>query len=274
MKNCAVCGSGSLKKVEQFSEYGIWECPICRYAIVDPIPSSERLTELYNSREYFETHMQYDFATISEKEISAQVDRLFRFHQNMLRGIDIPERKKLLEIGPGGGFSLAAFRMLGYMGKGIETSASATAFMREKLGLNIDNISFEAIDVADYSDGFDLIFLNHVLEHFLDPVKAMEKIANLMAPGGVVYIRVPDHDSYDRKKYAAKWPAYAYYHISNFSEASLKQLFKMNQLNCLKTEKFVSEKAPAIISKIARGPLQPILANWFSGRTVTVIGKK
>lgn len=274
MKICAICGSGVIRKVEQFNEYGIWECADCRYAIVDPMPSSERLTELYNSREYFETHMQYDFATITAQEINTQVDRLFGFHQNMLQGITIPARKKLLEIGPGGGFSLAAFKKLGYTGKGIETSASATAFMRGKLGLDIDNISFEAINVADYGNGFDLVFLNHVLEHFLDPVKAMEKIANLLAPGGIVYIRVPDHDSYDRKKYGAKWPAYAYYHISNFSEASLKQLFKKNQLSCVKTSKFVSEKAPAIISKIARGPLQPILANWFSGRTVTVIGKK
>jgi predicted SAM-dependent methyltransferase len=41
---------------------------------------------------------------------------------------------------------------------------------------------------------FDMIWMNHVLEHFKDPVKALEKAYGLLSETGVLSIAVPDAD--------------------------------------------------------------------------------
>ena len=43
---------------------------------------------------------------------------------------------------------------------------------------------------------FDLIVMSHVLEHFYDPVKAMQKVWELLIPDGIVYCTFPINDGY------------------------------------------------------------------------------
>ena len=270
---CIICGSEKKSLANQFDDYAVIECDICKYAMVDPMPDSETLDRLYNSKAYFDTHMRYNFETITDKEIDRLIKVQESFHSSMLAGIKINPSKKMLEIGPGGGFALKAFSNMGYEVTGLETSTSATAFIKGRIGLNVMNSSIE--DYQPTSHGkFDLILLNHVLEHFLHPVEAMEKLAAMLHPGGVLYIRVPDHDSYDRRAYGKKWPAYAQYHISNFSERSLKILFEKQHLKIISIQKFVSTQAPNYIQQISRFPFLNIyISKKYSGRTISIIGK-
>ncbi|HSZ72595.1 MAG TPA: hypothetical protein VK750_07950, partial [Cytophagaceae bacterium] len=93
--------------------------------------------------------------------------------------------------------------------------------------------------------------------------------------GGILYIRVPDHDSYDRKSYGKSWPAYAQYHISNFSEKSLSLLYEQNGVDVLEIKKFFSDRINKTLTKlIQKSPLRHYLVNKLSGRTITIIGKK
>ena len=48
--------------------------------------------------------------------------------------------------------------------------------------------------LADAEPGYDLVFLNHVLEHVADPLDAVERICALLAPAGVAYFEVPYAD--------------------------------------------------------------------------------
>jgi predicted SAM-dependent methyltransferase len=41
---------------------------------------------------------------------------------------------------------------------------------------------------------FDLLWMNHVLEHFRDPIKALKKAYNLLSETGVLYLATPDID--------------------------------------------------------------------------------
>jgi 2-polyprenyl-3-methyl-5-hydroxy-6-metoxy-1,4-benzoquinol methylase len=270
--NCIICGSDKHQTAETFESYKVEECTNCAFGIVDPIPSPADLDRLYNSKEYFTSHMNYDFDRISDAEIDKNVNNLLALHRNNLTGVTINSTKKFLEIGPGGGFAMKAFEKMGYQVNGLETSIPASEFIRQRLKLEVINQSFEDFESREK---YDLILLNHVLEHFLDPVAAIVKLKGLLAEGGVLYIRVPDHDSYDRKVWQKKWPAYAHYHISNFSEKSLKILASKNGMRVEKTVKYVSEKAPSAVKWAAR---IPVLGSYFiqqyNGRSISVIMKK
>jgi 2-polyprenyl-3-methyl-5-hydroxy-6-metoxy-1,4-benzoquinol methylase len=184
--------------------------------------------------------------------------------------------KTLLEIGPGGGFALNYFRQKGLTVKGVETSESSSAFMRQRLGIPVENAMLEKyVDANTY----DLVILNHVLEHFLDIHTAMEKLKSLVTPGGLLYIRVPNHDSYDRRQMGEKWPAYLPFHISYFSEKSLRMLYAQYGFEVILTSSYVSENFmkgyPAILRKIGRKVIQLSgMENRFSGRSITILGRR
>lgn len=270
---CTICRSEKISLANQFDDYAIMECGDCKYAMVDPMPDSETLDRLYNSKAYFDTHMRYNFETITDTEIDKLVQQQFIFHTAMLKGVEVNAGKKMLEVGPGGGFALKAFTLMGYEVMGLETSEVASSFIKKRLGLQVINSSIEDYDPTQYGK-YDLILLNHVLEHFIEPEAAMQKLRLMLAPGGLLYIRVPDHDSYDRRAYGKAWPAYAQYHISNFSEKSLSILLKRNGLKILWFKKFTSEKMPAIFSIFLKLPLiNSLLVNSFSGRTISVLSR-
>jgi SAM-dependent methyltransferase len=46
--------------------------------------------------------------------------------------------------------------------------------------------------VDDIQGQFDIIFLNHVWEHLLDPVGALTKTLRHLKSGGIIYIAVPN----------------------------------------------------------------------------------
>jgi len=51
-----------------------------------------------------------------------------------------------------------------------------------------------------FPDGaFDLIHLNHVLEHFFDPMAALCRIWKLLKPGGILYCEVPRQSTLQNK---------------------------------------------------------------------------
>ena len=68
--------------------------------------------------------------------------------------------------------------------------------------------------------GFDLIRLNHVLEHLNDPVKYLAMIKDWLAPGGVIYVEVPNIEEDCRVK--SRGNLFHYGHIWNFNPWTLR----------------------------------------------------
>ncbi|MCH7916171.1 MAG: class I SAM-dependent methyltransferase [Deltaproteobacteria bacterium] len=49
------------------------------------------------------------------------------------------------------------------------------------------------LENAGFTDGlFDVVCLNHVLEHLPDPQVTMREIKRILKPDGIVYITVPN----------------------------------------------------------------------------------
>ncbi len=271
---CIICGNGSFKIPFDSRGFKVLECTSCYFGIVDPIPGEDELNRLYNSSEYFATHMQYDYENISQEQINNLIEQTGRLHEKYLAKYLKPQ-SKILEIGTGGGFALKYFQNKGYTVKGVETSDPSVRFAREKLDLDIDQNHFEQFKDDSL---YDVIMLNHVLEHFTDVIFAMKLIVSKLNKGGILYIRVPNHDSYDRRVYKEQWPAYLPFHISYFSRKSLQKLYDNFNCSVSEIDEFVSEKflsfAPAFFGSIARKfACYAGLTKYFNGRTITIIGQ-
>ena len=182
--------------------------------------------------------MAYNFDEISDNEIRKIIDAVKSLHKQNLPGIDF-HSKNMLEIGSGGGFALAAFSEMGFNTTGVETCAPAARFSAERLKQKVIHTAFEEIQVTE---PYDLVFLNHVLEHFVNLNLAMAKLNERVKKSGLIYVRVPDYDSCDRRKFGKKWPAHLHFHVSYFSEKSLRILFRKYGLEVSSVKKYFSER--------------------------------
>lgn len=124
------------------------------------------------------------------------------FHAHRLRGTLLalehvlrsgPERPKILDIGCGAGVLTAAIRRRFSAATLFAIDASLTAIISA-------NEQFAGIDFAvgdaftlPYSSGyFDVVVCNNIWEHVSDPLRLLESVRRVLAPGGVIVISTPN----------------------------------------------------------------------------------
>lgn len=95
----------------------------------------------------------------------------------------------VLDVGCGVGGVLVPYLDAGYKCKGIDIPSFYTKLGKERLRIDIQEVF-----ISDFQseEKFDIIILNHALEHFLDPVNYLKKIINLMKKNSILYVEVPD----------------------------------------------------------------------------------
>lgn len=136
------------------------------------------------------------------------------------RHIPIPQGKRLLDVGCGAGFFLRIASKLGAIAQGVEPSAYA-AGVAQKQGLRVFNGTLEAFE-AQTTDRFDIITSNHVIEHVPNPVETLATMKKLLAPGGFIWIAVPNAAYPISRALRGLWhSADLPYHLMQFSPQSM-----------------------------------------------------
>jgi SAM-dependent methyltransferase len=101
---------------------------------------------------------------------------------------------RVLDVGCGTGETLDFLKAQGFTTSGIEPSAEASAAAVER-GLDVKNFTLEEfVEHRRTTAGtpLDAVLLLCVLEHVPDPVGTIQAAKALLAPGGLVGIRVPN----------------------------------------------------------------------------------
>jgi SAM-dependent methyltransferase/RimJ/RimL family protein N-acetyltransferase len=99
---------------------------------------------------------------------------------------------RVLDVGCGQGELLEWLGEEGFEPHGIDPSADAAAMARER-GLDARTATLEELLAeSDPPPTFDAVVLVNVLEHVPDAVAMLQGIRRLVAPGGLLYIRVPN----------------------------------------------------------------------------------
>lgn len=141
---------------------------------------------------------------------------------------------EVLEIGCSTGIMLSIFRENGFSTTGVELSKKAASIARAR-GIEVINKPFEKIE---FSKKFDLIIMNHTLEHLENPVQVIDKCRKLLKPKGILYIDLPNFDSFSLKFQKSNWPLLLpKEHLWHFTEKSFKEIFDKMNFKILSVEK-------------------------------------
>jgi 2-polyprenyl-3-methyl-5-hydroxy-6-metoxy-1,4-benzoquinol methylase len=128
------------------------------------------------------------YASILRGETPHPRDRNYREHLAVLERVKPSGR--LLDVGTHCGFFLRLARGMGWQLTGVEPSESSAAIGREAYQLEIKCGFLERLSLAP--DSFDVVTLIDVLEHVPAPRQLLSEIHRLLAPGGVLFIKVPN----------------------------------------------------------------------------------
>ena len=187
----------------------IVRCAECGHMQLERFPSVEALDEAYAEAESF------DYA---EEEAGQRATA-----RVALDGIERHVRSgTLLDLGCWLGFLLAEARDRGWRTVGVEPSEFASSWARDRLGLDVHTADLFEADLPPGS--FDAVALGDVIEHLIDPGAALDRIAGLLAPGGVVWMALPDAGSRVARLMGRRWWSVIPTHVQYFTRASIATL--------------------------------------------------
>ncbi|MFO0688392.1 MAG: class I SAM-dependent methyltransferase [Myxococcota bacterium] len=169
------------------------------YWQVWPRPTPESQSALYGEQFYEQDKATYLDDVTRDR---AYWDAIWSIRRDMMESA-LPARpagdRTILDVGCSGGFLLDHFQQHGWRGFGIEPSRRAARHARERFGLEVFCGGLLDFDLetdrewrAEGGEPFDAIHCAQVLEHVLEPEACVERLASLLAPGGVVFVEVPN----------------------------------------------------------------------------------
>ena len=196
---CLACGSAEVghwataADVEYQSvadRFSYVRCESCDALSINPVPR-ERLGEIYPSTYY---SFNGDSASIAERVKQWLDRRMFRKLFASLQG----ESLSALDVGGGTGWLLSQARE-------VEPRLRRTVVVdidgKAKAGAEAAGHEFFLGRVEEFESDrkFDLILLLNLIEHVDDPVAVLTRMRALLAPGGKILVKTPNHDSIDAR---------------------------------------------------------------------------
>lgn len=177
-----------------------------------PQPDSATLERLYAPGEY---------RADEGKRFIAPVEWLFEWQKQraIARLAGGLSNGRMVDIGCGSGYTAAMFARNGWEATGVEFSDETAVHARETYRLAV------VTSVSELRGPFDLILVNHVLEHTFEPERLLRECRALLAPGGRLVVAVPNFSSFQACIGRKSWfhrdlPI----HLFHFSETGLATL--------------------------------------------------
>ncbi|WP_445397080.1 class I SAM-dependent methyltransferase [Zobellella sp. An-6] len=225
------------------------------YFTLSDKPSAEDLSDYYAKKYYQQAIGSYElqYSDEEKKYIKAKLEQRYAFLQQISPSLAPPphtppthhphsRKHKMLDVGCGEGFALAYFRELGWSVKGLDFSAagveSQNPSCRDALYVG-DIFSLLDIEITECRK-YDVVWLQNVLEHVLDPVALLRSLRSLMAQDGIAVVTVPN----DFSKIQMKALSYGHIdqefwvtipdHITYFDSDSLLATVKETGWKCTK----------------------------------------
>ena len=240
IKICPICNFNSFSPYIECLDYSVSKelftlvsCDSCSFVFTNPRPESKTLGRYYLSESYI-SHTNKKtglFNVIYQKVRKLSIVSKINLIKNYVRNGSI------LDLGCGTGEFLFKCKEIGWETTGIEPSEIA----RNQAITNLDlNVKKETELTRFKNNSFDIITLWHVLEHVEDLNDIIKNLYRILKPNGVIFIAVPNLNSYDAKYYKNFWAAYDVpIHLWHFSKKTISLIFNKNKLTLVKTKPLV-----------------------------------
>lgn len=131
-----------------------------------------------------------------------------------------------LDVGSAYGGMVVAFAEKGFNATGVEIDE----FWCETGNINCEDhglsqrIRREDFLSADFDGKFDIITCNDVIEHVLEPRRALEKMTSMLNPGGALYLSIPNARSWDHAIRDGHYGVFAMNLLDHFAARSYYDL--------------------------------------------------
>ncbi|MFA6078153.1 MAG: class I SAM-dependent methyltransferase [Candidatus Omnitrophota bacterium] len=183
-----LCGSTVFDLVASVDRYSMHQktvmCSQCGLLQSNPRMTDRQYRDFYSSDMYRLCYEGEDYLDVYKKRYDPEATR--HIFDAILRVKKIGPGVDVLELGAGGGWNLVPFSASGANATGIDYSESLVKMGRGH-GLNMQQGGIEKITGL-----FDIIVINHALEHFPDPVGSLQNIVQHLKADGLIYIAVPN----------------------------------------------------------------------------------
>ncbi len=109
---------------------------------------------------------------------------------------------KVLDVGCGGGHWLSRAAETGWKTCGADPDPRAVEVARAN-GLDVREGGIEAW--SDARGEFDVVTMNHVIEHVHDPRQLLSSARDLLRPGGQLFVETPNIDALSHSAFGRAW---------------------------------------------------------------------
>ena len=140
---------------------------------------------------------------------------------------NILKSKSILDIGSGPGGVLQELK--NKLGNKIKYSG-ITSPQDKTLAIDGLELIFGDFNDVKIKEKYDFAILAHVLEHFIDPSKALKKINSILEPDGFLYVEVPSFTWGEVRSDSIFCPV----HLSYFTKHQLESLLRRNGFEIVK----------------------------------------
>jgi SAM-dependent methyltransferase len=238
-KSCPVCNAGCIRTDLVAKDYtvsnenfDIWACDNCDLKYTDNIPEQNAIGKYYQSSNYI-SHSDTKDGVINKLYHKVRTHTL-KTKRKLIEKFTQKSRGEILDIGCGTGAFLNNMQQADWKITGLEPDENAIKTANSLYKIFPKNPD-ELFSLP--SNNFDAITMWHVLEHVHQLHEYIEQLKNLIKPDGVIFIAVPNYQSFDAEVYGAHWAAYDVpRHLYHFSPKSIEKLVSLHGLK-IKTHK-------------------------------------
>ncbi len=188
----------------------IVRCACCGHGFVAAPPPPSAISDAYSAAE----------DPVSLREEAGQVETARRA---LARIGSVVSPGRAVDVGCWTGSFLVAAKEAGWDAIGLEPSRWASTRARQR-GLRVltDELSSPLLQ----RESIRLVVMTDVLEHLADPGSALTRVAELLEPGGALWLTVPDAGSPLARILGSRWWSVLPMHLQYFTRGSTDRLLR------------------------------------------------
>jgi SAM-dependent methyltransferase len=228
---CPICGSDhtwlyrtDVEDLEYFvippRDFTIQKCVDCGSEFLNPRPLESELPPFYPG-DYHAYNENHD--GVARLLVQFRARSRARFYGRLIQS----RPGHIFDVGTGDCRHFDELRrFLDLECAGIEIQPDIAAKGRAR-GYDVLEGTLEAADLADHIGRYDIVSMNHVLEHVVYPHTMLERARDLLRPGGHVIGQLPTVSSWETRVFGHNWGGYHYpRHLQIPSKAGLSGLLE------------------------------------------------
>ena len=230
---CCLCGSLRNRRQYSYKDYDLCRCEECGLGFLLPMP--EIVAEQFYDEEFYRGGVEVGvaFNVLDEQNMNEHRLGMEKKISSLLSKRTV---RSLLDIGCGVGLLVEAATRHGINATGVDVSSFAIEYGRHELGLQRLFVG-NPDDVLDSCERYDVVYLNHVIEHVHDPAELVKQCSKYLEPGGWLVIEVPDIDSTGALRKGRDWECILPAHLYYFNRSTLSALAEKQGLKVKYVEK-------------------------------------